>query len=101
MFRTRVVTSIVAFLATVVVLFTYSSPILAQTADHLAFSSGIHYRIGQPLARLEATVALQRLAERVPGLRRAGATRRRVAGIVRGPLHLPVRVAPRTVTAAP
>ena len=32
MFGTRVVTSLVAFLATVVVLFTYSSPILAQTA---------------------------------------------------------------------
>ena len=32
MFGTRVVTSLVAFLATVVVLFAYSSPILAQAA---------------------------------------------------------------------
>jgi P450-derived glycosyltransferase activator len=61
-----------------------------QTADHLAFSSGIHYCIGQPLARLEATIALRRLAERMPGLRRAGALKRRTSSIVRGPIRLPV-----------
>jgi P450-derived glycosyltransferase activator len=62
-----------------------------QTADHLAFSSGIHYCIGQPLARMEATVALQRLAERMPGLRRTGPLTRRVSSLIRGPLHFPVR----------
>lgn len=62
-----------------------------QTADHLAFSSGIHYCVGQPLARIEATVALQALAERMPALRRAGRTRRRNSRTIRGPLHLPVR----------
>jgi P450-derived glycosyltransferase activator len=60
-------------------------------ADHLAFSSGIHYCVGQPLARLEATVALQRLAERMPGLRRAGAVRRRTSSVVRGPKRFPVQ----------
>lgn len=59
--------------------------------DHLAFSSGIHYCVGQPLARLEATVALQRLAERMPGLRRAGVLKRRTSSIVRGPIRFPVR----------
>ncbi len=63
-----------------------------QTADHLAFSSGIHYCVGAPLARLEATIALRALAERMPGLRRAGRTRRRNSVTIRGPIHLPVRV---------
>lgn len=59
-------------------------------AEHLAFSSGIHYCLGSPLARLEATIALQMLAERMPGLSRAGAVRRRKSVTIRGPIHLPV-----------
>jgi P450-derived glycosyltransferase activator len=62
-----------------------------HTADHLAFSSGIHYCVGRPLALLEATIALQKLAERMPGLRRAGRLRRRTSSVVRGPISLPVR----------
>jgi P450-derived glycosyltransferase activator len=62
--------------------------------DHLAFSSGIHYCIGQPLARLEAKIALQMLAERMPGLQQAGPVVRRNATLIRGPVRLPVRVAP-------
>jgi P450-derived glycosyltransferase activator len=64
-------------------------------AEHLAFSSGIHYCVGQPLARVEATIALRALAERAPGLRRAGATRRRNSNTIRGPIHLPVRITSR------
>jgi hypothetical protein len=60
-------------------------------ADHLAFSSGIHYCIGQPLALLEATTAVQMLAERMPGLSRAGEVVRRNATTIRGPIRLPVR----------
>ena len=59
-------------------------------ADHLAFSSGIHHCIGRPLAELEAGIALQQLAERMPGLRRAGDVRRRNATLIRGPVRLPV-----------
>jgi P450-derived glycosyltransferase activator len=66
-----------------------------QTADHLAFSSGIHYCIGQPLARLEATIALRKLAERMPGLSRNGPMKRRVSSVIRGPLHFPVRAVTR------
>jgi cytochrome P450 len=58
--------------------------------EHLAFSGGIHYCLGQPLARLEATIAFQALAERLPGLRRAGRVRRRSSTTIRGPLTLPV-----------
>jgi cytochrome P450 len=60
-------------------------------AEHLAFSTGIHYCLGQPLARLEATIALQALAQRIPHLRRAGRTRRRTSSTIRGPIQLPVR----------
>ena len=59
-------------------------------AEHLAFSSGIHYCIGAPLARLEATIAFRMLAEQMPGLRRTGPARRRNATVIRGPLHVPV-----------
>ena len=62
----------------------------APSVEHLAFSSGIHYCLGAPLARIEATIALAALAERVPGLRRAGRLVRRNASTIRGPLRLPV-----------
>nr|WP_320783446.1 cytochrome P450 [Streptomyces sp. CRN 30] len=35
---------------------------------HLAFSSGIHYCLGAPLARMEAQTLLRRLVERLPRL---------------------------------
>jgi len=73
----------------------------AATADHLAFSSGIHYCIGQPLARLEATIALRMLAERMPGLSRAGAVRRRNTTTIRGPARLPVSTGARRRSATP
>ncbi len=37
--------------------------------DHIAFGHGIHYCVGANLARLEANVALQVLAERVASFR--------------------------------
>ena len=61
-----------------------------HTVDHLAFSSGIHYCVGQPLAQMEATIALRMLAERLPGLHRVGRVRRRNANTVRGPISVPV-----------
>jgi P450-derived glycosyltransferase activator len=65
------------------------------SAEHLAFSSGIHYCLGAPLARAEATIALGALAERFPALRQHGRVVRRNASTIRGPLHLPVASAGR------
>jgi P450-derived glycosyltransferase activator len=62
-----------------------------QTVEHLAFSGGIHYCLGQALARLEATIALETLVQRMPSLHRAGRIVRRDATTIRGPLRLPVR----------
>jgi cytochrome P450 len=62
----------------------------APAVEHLAFSSGIHYCLGAPLARLEAATAFAVLAERLPALRVAGPVRMRPSSTIRGPLHLPV-----------
>ncbi len=61
-------------------------------AEHLAFSSGIHYCVGASLARLEATVALRELAVRMPDLRVDGKVVRRPTTTIRGPLRVPVAV---------
>ncbi|AHH18574.1 putative cytochrome P450 [Nocardia nova SH22a] len=42
-----------------------------EHVKHIAFSKGPHACLGAPLARLEATVALQQLLRRLPGLRMA------------------------------
>ena len=56
--------------------------------DHLAFSGGAHFCLGAPLARLEATVTLRQLAERLPGLRLPEEPRMRRSTSVRGPASL-------------
>lgn len=43
----------------------------ANSKEHLGFGLRTHFCIGSPLARLEAKIALERLAERLPGLRLA------------------------------
>jgi cytochrome P450 len=72
-----------------------------DAADNLAFSGGIHYCAGQPLARLELTLALQLLAERMPGLARVGQVRRRNSNIIRGPIHMPVTAGRRPAASVP
>lgn len=63
----------------------------ANAADHLAFSSGVHYCLGASLARMEAAVALRSLYERFPRLRVAGAPVPRPTRVLRGYQRLPVR----------
>jgi cytochrome P450 len=65
------------------------------TAESLAFSSGIHYCLGKPLALLEATIAVRVLAERMPGLVLAGPVRRRNNMVIRGPVSVPVTAGTR------
>ncbi|WP_329344811.1 cytochrome P450 (plasmid) [Streptomyces sp. NBC_00663] len=63
-------------------------------ARHLAFGHGIHYCLGAPLARLEATIALRVLLARVPVLELAVPAAELEwigSGIIRGVLALPVR----------
>lgn len=43
-----------------------------EPARHLSFGHGAHFCLGAPLARLEATIALERLFTRFPNLRLAG-----------------------------
>jgi cytochrome P450 len=59
--------------------------------DHLTFSSGIHYCLGAPLARLEGEVAFRIFAARLPDLRLLPGARRRPGAIIRGYAALPAR----------
>ncbi|MET8244337.1 cytochrome P450 [Streptomyces sp. NPDC005202] len=64
---------------------------------HLSLGHGAHYCLGAPLARLEATVALERLFTRFPGLELAVPEHElaRNAGFVGNSVRtLPVRLAP-------
>jgi cytochrome P450 len=60
--------------------------------EHLAFSGGIHYCLGSPLARLELTQAFCALAERLPRIRQTAPITMRPGTTLRGPLRFPVAV---------
>jgi len=60
--------------------------------EHLAFSGGIHYCLGSPLARLELSQAFRALAERFPRIRQVGPITMRPGTTLHGPLRLPVAV---------
>lgn len=61
-----------------------------RISDHLSFSAGAHYCLGAPLARLEATLALEALAKAAPTLRPAGPPRPKKGVVLRGPVSVPV-----------
>jgi len=65
----------------------------------MAFSSGIHYCLGAPLARLEGEIALQVLAQRLPQLRSAGLARRRPWSTIRGFAAFPLDLGSRRTAA--
>lgn len=60
--------------------------------EHLTFSTGIHYCLGAPLARLEGEVAFRLLAGRWPRLQLLPTGRRRPGSTIRGYSALPARL---------
>lgn len=66
--------------------------------DHIAFGSGIHFCLGNALARIEARVAIAMLARRLPHLTPNGAPERIASPVLRGLRSLPVAVEPAVVT---
>lgn len=66
-----------------------------DAADHLSFSSGVHYCLGAPLARLEGRIALRALAERLPHLRPTAPPTRRPTAVVRSLSAFPVTTGTR------
>jgi cytochrome P450 len=62
-----------------------------DASRHLAFSAGIHYCLGAPLARLEARIAFEELTRRCPTLELAGTPTRRPFVVLRGYESVPVR----------
>src|SRR5690606_21665198 len=70
---------------------------------HIAFGHGIHYCLGAALARMEATIALTRLLDRMPAMSldaEFGDLTGRKSLLIRGRPHLPVRLGAEPVAAA-
>lgn len=61
--------------------------------DHLAFSAGLHYCVGAPLAKLEAAIAVRELITRFPDLVLNGRLERRAGSLIRGLASMPVQTA--------
>ncbi len=63
--------------------------------SHLTFGAGIHYCLGQVLARAELQEALPLLAQRMPNLRLDGPTTWKPDGVgIFGPAHMPIAFDP-------
>ena len=60
--------------------------------QHVSFGAGHHHCLGASLARLEATIAFERLVSRFPGLTLAADVVWNGRMNLRGPAHLPVSV---------
>jgi cytochrome P450 len=70
-----------------------------KSNEHIAFGSGIHFCIGNALARIESRAAIEMLARRLPHLARAGTPTRIASPVLRGLRSLPVVVAATKETA--
>jgi cytochrome P450 len=70
-----------------------------DAAEHLAFSSGIHYCLGAGLARMEGEIGLRALFDRFPDLTPTAPPRRRPTRVLRGFDAMPVAPHGATVRA--
>ena len=64
---------------------------LKDLKKHAAFGVGVRYCLGAPLARLEASIALDAILDRLPNLRTDGAPTKVKASVLKGYETLPVR----------
>ncbi|MCU0270755.1 MAG: cytochrome P450 [Acidimicrobiales bacterium] len=64
-------------------------------SDHLGFGHGIHLCLGAHVARLEAMILFEKLAQRLGAIERTGPTVRGVNPAIRAVKSLPVRLTPR------
>ncbi|MEO8397105.1 MAG: cytochrome P450, partial [Chloroflexota bacterium] len=74
--------------------------ITRENNKHIAFSQGIHYCLGAPLARMEGQIAFNTLLRRLPDLRLAApvaSLRWRPSLMLRGLEALPVAFTPQPV----
>ncbi|MBI4885361.1 MAG: cytochrome P450 [Actinobacteria bacterium] len=79
----------------------FAAPLVFDITAHksdqpqLTFGSGIHYCLGQALARAELQEALPLLAKRMPNLQLTGTTEWKPDGVgIFGPSHMPVTFEP-------
>jgi hypothetical protein len=63
--------------------------IMRDPNNHIAFGAGIHFCLGAPLARLEMSVTVPRLLERMPRLRLADPPVQRETFVLRGYHSIP------------
>lgn len=70
-------------------------------ADHLAFGSGIHYCIGNALARIEATAAIEEIMRRLPDVAPNGTPVRIASPVLRGLRTMPVEFTRAHTAVAP
>jgi cytochrome P450 len=68
--------------------------ITRRTTGHLALGVGVHFCIGQMLARLQGEVLLTALARQIETIEPAGSVERKLSNTLRGLAALPLRVAP-------
>ena len=64
---------------------------LNELRNHTSFGVGAHYCLGAPLSRLEGSIALTAILDRLPRIRSNGTPTLTKAGVLKGFSKLPVR----------